>query len=280
VLRCNNATALTITGFSAGYDGQRIFVQSIGAGQVDLSHQAAGSTAANRLINYATVANSSLAAGVGVAEYVYDATTARWRLVAFQQGAWIAYTPTFKGSTSNPTIGNATLSGRYMLVGRMVTFDIYFVYGSTTVAGTGTYSWDLPATAADILGQTFATFVLDSGTATLTVNGMMFNTTSVTVSSIPAGASASPDRPADVGDGRHDAHDRFVRNRLNAHGRPRQRSLVRSTPSRRNCARCCSASFRSILKDMRFGHPGGEQPDPCMNFGAGFFQRHDASRSR
>jgi hypothetical protein len=29
--------------------------------------------------------------------------------------------------------------------------------------------------------------------------------------------------------------------------------------------------FQAILKDLRFGHPGGEQPDPCMNFGAGFF---------
>ncbi len=29
--------------------------------------------------------------------------------------------------------------------------------------------------------------------------------------------------------------------------------------------------FRSILKDMRFGHPNGSGTDPCLNFGAGFF---------
>lgn len=29
--------------------------------------------------------------------------------------------------------------------------------------------------------------------------------------------------------------------------------------------------FTAILRDVRFGHPLGEQPDPCTNFGAGFF---------
>jgi len=29
--------------------------------------------------------------------------------------------------------------------------------------------------------------------------------------------------------------------------------------------------FRAVLKDMRFGHPKGEQPDPMLNFGGGFF---------
>lgn len=26
-----------------------------------------------------------------------------------------------------------------------------------------------------------------------------------------------------------------------------------------------------VLKNMRFGHPKGDQPDACVNFGAGFF---------
>lgn len=30
--------------------------------------------------------------------------------------------------------------------------------------------------------------------------------------------------------------------------------------------------FRAILPDLRFGHSQGVQPDPCVNFGAGFFQ--------
>lgn len=29
--------------------------------------------------------------------------------------------------------------------------------------------------------------------------------------------------------------------------------------------------FRGIMRDFRFGHPKGEQPDPSVNFGGGFF---------
>lgn len=29
--------------------------------------------------------------------------------------------------------------------------------------------------------------------------------------------------------------------------------------------------FQHLMKDQRFGHPLGEQPDPSVNFGGGFF---------
>lgn len=95
LLRCNNASLLTITGFSAGVDGQRLDVVSIGAGIVAFAHQNTGSSASGRLFNQAVSANTNLAAGMGTATYVYDATTARWRMVEHQQGAWI--TPTYSG---------------------------------------------------------------------------------------------------------------------------------------------------------------------------------------
>lgn len=139
LLRCNNASLLTLTGLTGGADGQRLTIVSIGAGQVDLSHQAAGSTAGNRLINFATSAVTSLAAGSGVAVLVYDATTARWRLVAHEQGAFI--TPTFAAGnfTANGAMtwtvdaGDVTTYA-YMLRGRtlFVEFDIQ----TTTVGGT------------------------------------------------------------------------------------------------------------------------------------------------
>jgi hypothetical protein len=59
----NNATLATIQGIAAGLSGQRLTILSIGAGQVDFAHQNAGATAANRLINFATSGNTSLAAG-------------------------------------------------------------------------------------------------------------------------------------------------------------------------------------------------------------------------
>lgn len=97
IIRCNNAALLTITGLTGGVDGQVVVIESIGAGEVDLSNQAAGSGATARFINFATSAVTRLAAGVGTAEFVYDGTTTRWRLVAHEQGAWI--TPTYAGGT-------------------------------------------------------------------------------------------------------------------------------------------------------------------------------------
>jgi hypothetical protein len=136
LLRCNNASLLTLTGLSAGVDGQRITIVSIGAGQVDVSHQDAGSTAANRLINCATVGKTSLAAGTGVATYQYDATTARWRLLSHDQGAWI--TPAYAAGTYTTDAGTWTvdagdvISFKYKLSGRTLTVSIRL--DTTTVA--------------------------------------------------------------------------------------------------------------------------------------------------
>ena len=90
VLRCNNATDVTFTGFAAGVDGQQLVIQSVGAGQVNFAHQNAGSAAANRLTNYVTSGITPLAPGVGSALFTYDATSATWRLTQHTQGAYIA----------------------------------------------------------------------------------------------------------------------------------------------------------------------------------------------
>jgi hypothetical protein len=137
VIRCNNASLLTIRGFASGYDGQRIYLVSMGAGEVDLAHQNANSSAANRLINYVTSGVTPLAAGVGTAQYVYDGTTARWRLVQHEQGDWI--TPTFaagnytgSGSmTWTVAAGDRTLE-RFYVRGRQLTYETYL--NTTTVA--------------------------------------------------------------------------------------------------------------------------------------------------
>src|SRR5436309_2117101 len=73
-LRCNNASLLTITGIKAPSDNRLLWITSIGAGQVDIKHQDAGSTTAgDRIINQAT-GTISLAAGIGMALLVYDVT--------------------------------------------------------------------------------------------------------------------------------------------------------------------------------------------------------------
>lgn len=63
-------------------------------------------------------------------------------------GAWTAYTPTWTAVTTNPALGNGSLVGRYMKIGRTVFCNINLVAGSTTTFGSGNYSWSLPAQAA------------------------------------------------------------------------------------------------------------------------------------
>lgn len=120
VLRCNNATLLTISGFSGGTDGDQLRIVSVGAGQVDLVHQAT-STAANQLLNTVTTGNTSLAPGTGSAEYVYDGTTTRWRLIGHEQGNWI--TRTFAAGNYTATSGTWTVAS--------ATRDAFYVKGRT-----------------------------------------------------------------------------------------------------------------------------------------------------
>lgn len=82
LLRANNATALTLTGLTAGTDGQRLEIVAVGAGGVTLTDQAAGSTAANRIIT-GVGGPLSLWAGAGTVKLTYDATTARWIATSF-----------------------------------------------------------------------------------------------------------------------------------------------------------------------------------------------------
>ena len=96
VLRCDNSSLLTIHGLASQQDGDQLIITSVGAGQVDIVNQSATeTTAANRIIAGVN-GTISLAAGSGRAIFVYDATTARWRVVLHEQGAYI--TPTFSAS--------------------------------------------------------------------------------------------------------------------------------------------------------------------------------------
>ncbi len=78
---------------------------------------------------------------------------------------WTAYTPTWTAASVNPAIGNGTLNGRYLQIGKMVFVDIALTCGSSTTFGTGAYSFALPVTASDTVGQTMTAMLTDSGTA-------------------------------------------------------------------------------------------------------------------
>lgn len=67
-------------------------------------------------------------------------------------GGWNSYTPVWTTVTTPPTLGNGTLTGQYMKVGRMCTVVIVFTVGTTTAPGTGGWRFSLPFTAATVSG--------------------------------------------------------------------------------------------------------------------------------
>ncbi|MGP4048788.1 hypothetical protein [Streptomyces sp. 2A115] len=68
-------------------------------------------------------------------------------------GAWTSYTPTWQAEGgAAPTLGNGTIVGKYLKIGRTVDWVIQLNWGSTTVAGGGggseNWMFGLPAVPA------------------------------------------------------------------------------------------------------------------------------------
>lgn len=60
-------------------------------------------------------------------------------------GTWASYTVSWTASTTNPVLGNGTLSGKYIQAGKLVIVEILLTAGSTTTFGSGLMSLSLPA---------------------------------------------------------------------------------------------------------------------------------------
>ena len=70
-------------------------------------------------------------------------------------------TPTWTAATTNPTIGNGTLTNDFDIVGGMLFYSITLTIGSTTTLGTGEWRFSLPFTpTTNAIGSVY---VLDSG---------------------------------------------------------------------------------------------------------------------
>ena len=81
--------------------------------------------------------------------------------------AWQAWTPTWTAATTNPNIGNGTLSGRYCQVGKLVHCQLYMLAGSTTTFGTGVWRFSYPVapnTTNANLYQLGTCWIVDTGT--------------------------------------------------------------------------------------------------------------------
>ena len=70
-------------------------------------------------------------------------------------GQWQAYTPTWTGATTNPSLGDGTLTARYAVFGTVCVYTLGLVAGSSTTFGSGSWSFSLPVNAVNTPGINF-----------------------------------------------------------------------------------------------------------------------------
>jgi hypothetical protein len=72
--------------------------------------------------------------------------------LALVPSTWVAWTPLWKAATTQPVLGNGTLTGRYALLNKTVHFVLVLKMGSTTTYGSGFYYFSLPFAPIDVAG--------------------------------------------------------------------------------------------------------------------------------
>lgn len=106
-----------------------------------------------------TVTYGNLVIGTAAKGIDFSANTGN----VLDQYKYADFTPTWGASSVNPAIGNGTIVGSYVRVGKMCMFQFSLTMGSTTTFGTGEWTFTAPFTAAKTgVGSAWA---LDSGTA-------------------------------------------------------------------------------------------------------------------
>lgn len=148
-------------------------------------------TAVNALITFLSsgTANQFVQSGGG--------TTINWA------SAYTAYTPTWTASGVAPAIGNGTITGSYLQVGKLVHGLATLTFGSTTTFGTGSYSLSLPVAAA---GSGFTPIgsvaMSDAGVATYMGAAQLTGGTTVQLSTLASPiAAVTPTAPFTFGTG-------------------------------------------------------------------------------
>lgn len=79
----------------------------------------------------------------------YDAPITSLNTSVGNLGAVSTYNPVWSSSGTSPNIGNGTIKGKYIKVGKLVVAWVSQVNGSSTTYGTGQYGWSLPTTPAN-----------------------------------------------------------------------------------------------------------------------------------
>lgn len=79
---------------------------------------------------------------------------------SIQNGVWQSFTPQWKSTGTQPTIGNGSILGRYTLIGKTCIFHIDLSIGSTSTVGSGTYLLTIPLSAGGGMNFAFNTWGL------------------------------------------------------------------------------------------------------------------------
>jgi hypothetical protein len=126
---------------------------AIGTGAVGSDELATGAVTAGKIASGGVSAAAQFAAGVvdsaaiganavGTSELIDAAIT----FIKMAHDAPTNYTPSWAASGSAPSIGNGTLEGHFLGLGRIIVFRFRLVIGSTTNVGTGNWEIGVPAT--------------------------------------------------------------------------------------------------------------------------------------
>jgi hypothetical protein len=121
-----------------------------------------------------TGADSFARLGVGANDSVLVAASGETTGMGWSPD-WTSYTPVWTTFGSASSIGNGTLVGQYLKVGKLVYVQINFVGGSTTTFGNGAWYFSLPfSNKANFTGKQgfpIGGYVEDAGVASYGING-------------------------------------------------------------------------------------------------------------
>jgi len=95
--------------------------------------------------------------------------------------AWESYTPAWTASTTNPTLNNGAISGKYTQIQKLVIATGFLIPGSTTLFGAGTYRISLPLAAPAAGGLRGYATLLDASAGYVGYHGTAFGQTTTTV---------------------------------------------------------------------------------------------------
>lgn len=100
---------------------------------------------------------------------------------------WTDYAVSWTAATTNPTLGNGTLSAKYIHHGKLIIYKVSLVWGSTTSGGTGSWRFDAPGSPSSANGRDPFTILYRDGSSNYWGMGF-FSSAAIILSTASGGA--------------------------------------------------------------------------------------------